>query len=340
VTAPIAHDADAAPLLSIVVPTHDTRELTLRCLAALAATRTPSCELLLVDDGSRDGTAEAVAGLHPEVRILQLTGPQGFTAAANAGMAAARGEILWLLNSDAEVEPGAPAALVAAFAAVPWMGIAGAELRTPDGAPAWSGGAAPGLAWLFVLASGVAPLLARVPGWRRVKHVGAGAGAEVDWVSGAALAIRREVWRRAGPLDARFGFYAQDVDLCLRVRDLGWQVMVARGVRVVHHEGGTIGRAASAVAGRFDPALLWTDLVRCVAKRSGSAAGGRARGALLAGATLRVVLRRLAVPLVAPERRAAWRRDTRALAGGVSALRRLDQRAALAPDPPESAASR
>lgn len=317
----------AAPLLSVIVPTHDTRELTTRCFAALAATRVPSCELLLVDDASSDGTAEAIARLHPDVRVLRLTdGPHGFTAAANAGLEAARGEILWLLNSDTEVEPGAAAALVAAFAARPWVGVAGAELLTPAGDPAWSGGRAPAPFWLLVLGSGLAALLAHLPGYRRVKHPGA-RGGEVDWVSGAALAIRRAAWRRAGPLDARFRFYAQDVDLCLRVRDLGWQVVIAPGVRVVHHEGGTIGRARGAVAGRWEPSLLWTDLVRVVAKRSGARAARRARRALVLGATLRVLLRRLATVLVAAPARDAWRADTRALARGLAALHALDQRA-------------
>jgi len=320
---------DGRPLLSVVVPTHDTRALTQRCFAALAAARIASCELVLVDDGSSDGTAEAIARAHPDVVIVRLTGPQGFTAAANAGVAATRGEIVWLLNSDTEVRADAPAALVAAFAAHPWLGVAGAELYSPDGSPAWGGGAAPGLRWLFVLGTGLAPLLSRVPGYRSVKRPGASAGVEVDWVSGAALAIRREVWRRAGPLDARFRFYCQDVDLCLRVRDLGWQVAIVPGVGVVHHEGATIGKRRGAVAGRYDPALLWTDLVRCVAKRAGASGARRARLALLCGAAPRVLLRRLLTPLVPAPRRASWQRDTRALAGGLAALHDLDQRAAL-----------
>jgi len=326
---PATSTSGGAPRLSVVVPTHDTRELTRRCFHALAAARPPSCELVLVDDGSRDGTAEAVAREHPDVRIVRLAGPSGFAAAAGAGLAVASGEILWLLNSDTEVEPDAPCALLEAFDRNPWLGVAGAELRAPGGEPQWSGGRAPGPLWLFVLATGVAPLLARLPGWRRVKHAGAPAGVEVDWVSGAALAIRRDVWRRSAPLDDAFRFYGQDVDLCLRVRDLGWQVKILPGVRVVHHEGGTVGRRADALGGRSVPALLWPDLVRVVAKRS-PARGRLARRALLAGAVPRLALRRAVGPLVPRARREAFAADTRALAAGVAALRAQSPDAARA----------
>ena len=303
------------PRLSVVVPTHDTRALTELCFRALAAAAPPSCELILVDDASSDGTAAAIARAYPGVRIVRLEGPQGFTAAANAGLAAATGEILLLLNSDTEVAPGALTTLLAAFAANPWLGVAGAELCAPDGTPRWSGGAAPGLRWLFVLGTGLAAVLGRLPGWRRVKQAGATAGVEVDWVSGAALALRREVWVRTGALDGRFRFYCQDVDLCLRARDLGWQVMIVPGARVVHHEGATIGKRGGAVAQRYHAELLWTDLVRLVAKRFGPRAARRARCALLTGATLRVLARRGVTPLLPRARRGAWRRDTRGAGG-------------------------
>lgn len=327
-------DADAQsgtrPPLSVIVPTHDTRALTERCFATLARACAREHELILVDDASSDGTADAIVSSHPRVRVVRLEGPQGFTAAANAGLAAARGEILWLLNSDTEVAPDAPDALVAAFARNPWLGVAGAALRDPDGRPQWSGGRAPSLAWQLALSSGVAPLLGRLPGYRRVKPIGAQPGAEVDWVPGAALAIRRATFERVGLLDARFRCYAQDVDLCLRARDQGWQVMIVPEAQVVHHVGATIGRGAGAVAGRWHAADLWTDLVRLAAKRGGRSAARRSRAALLAGATGRIALRRLTAPLVPADAREAWRRDDDALAAGVAALRDYDVDAELA----------
>src|SRR6185369_3384658 len=124
----------------------------------------------------------------------------GFTRAANLGLARASGEILLLLNSDTEVDASGLAALSAAFAAEPRLGAAGADLYYPDGSPQWSGGRAPTLAWLFALASGAPALFRRLPFYRRLKPPGARGGA-VEWVTGAALAVRRAAWEQAGPLD-------------------------------------------------------------------------------------------------------------------------------------------
>ena len=117
------------PRLSVVVPTHDTRELTSRCLAALAAVPEP-LEVLVVDDASSDGTAEALAVGFPQVAVLRCPTSVGFTRAANLGLARARGEIVLLLNSDTEVEPAGVGELLAAFDADPRLGAAEASSTT------------------------------------------------------------------------------------------------------------------------------------------------------------------------------------------------------------------
>src|SRR3954452_16118215 len=157
----------ASSPLSIVIPTHDTRELTLRCLDSLQASPLPGREVVLVDDASRDGTAEAVAARHPEVVVLRNEEPARFTRAANRGLARASGEVLLLLNSDTEVEPGGLARLGEASAREPELGIAGALLHYPDGSPQWSGGREPSLAWFFALTSGFPPVLGDLPPLRR-----------------------------------------------------------------------------------------------------------------------------------------------------------------------------
>ena len=162
--------------LSVVVPSRDTRDLTLACLASLAApvgAGAETIEVILVDDASGDDTAAAVAARHPEVRVLRNDTAVGFTASANRGLAAARADLLLLLNSDTEIEAGGLAALLAAFAARPGLGVAGAHLLYPDGRAQWSGGREPGLLWSFALASGLPPLLGRLPGYRRLKPLGA-----------------------------------------------------------------------------------------------------------------------------------------------------------------------
>jgi GT2 family glycosyltransferase len=307
-----------APSLSIVIPTHDTRELTLRCLDSLYAAPPPGLEVILVDDASRDGTAEAVRERHPQVTVLRHETAARFTRSANAGLAQAKGEILLLLNSDTEVAPGALERLVGVFARQPWLGIAGARLHYPGGAPQWSGGREPTLAWFFALASGVPALLARLPLYRRAKPLDAASPRIVDWVTGAAMAFRRTVWEAAGPLDEGFRFYAQDLDFCLRVRRAGWRVEVRPDFRVLHHHGATIGRDPGA-RGHQQPELLWSDLLRWARKHRGEAWGARAAAALRAGARLRLAAHRLARPFVSAARRAGWRQDDQALRAALDA---------------------
>jgi GT2 family glycosyltransferase len=288
--APSATAAGALPAtLSVVIPTHDTRELTLACLAALAAAAPPPDEVVLVDDGSSDGTADAVAASYPAVRVRRQERPRGFTAAANAGAAMAGGDLLLLLNSDTEVAVDALGALLAAFRADAGLGVAGASLVYPDGRPQWSGGRAPRPLWLLALGSGIAHRLDRWPRWRRRRPVSGHGGGEVDWVSGAALAVRRPLWSELGGFDPRFTLYAQDLDLCLRARARGWRVAVVAASRVVHHHGATVGKsggrdfleereaaageAAPATVAHHDAALLWADLVRAAAKQGGARAG-------------------------------------------------------------------
>lgn len=306
--------------LSVIIPTHNTRDLTLRCVETLEAEGT-SAEIVVVDDGSiegGDGTAEALAAAHPGVQVIRQSPAGGFTRAANLGLARARGEILLLLNSDTEVPPGAFSPLLAAFDRDPELGVAGAALHYPDGSPQWSGGRAPSLLWLFGLTSGLPRLLARLPRYRRIKPVGAAPGS-VDWVTGAALAMRRRVWEQVGPLDEGFRFYAQDLDLCLRARAAGWKVELLPDFRVMHHHGATIGRNPSSW-GKQNTELLWSDLLRWAGRSRGGSWGRKAALAMRAGAALRLLGRGLAGPFVPPLRRPDWRAESQALRRAADAL--------------------
>ncbi len=307
------------PRLSVVIPSHDTRELTLRCLESATL---PGLEILLVDDGSRDGTAEAVAARFPSVRVLRNESAVGFTRAANRGLQAAQGDVLFLLNSDTEIEPLGIDALLGRFAAEPGLGVVGAALHYPDGTPQWSGGGEPSLLWLFGLASGIPPLLARLPLYRRAKPLTPEGGPRrAGWVTGAALAIRREAWAVAGPLDERFRLYAQDLDLCLRVRQAGWEVEVLPEFRVLHHHGATIGAQASAL-GRQNLELLWTDLLRWARKHKGERWAVNAGRALRWGVLLRLAGRGLARPFLTATRREEGRAEDQVLRNAYRALSR------------------
>lgn len=306
------------PLLSIVIPTRDTRDLTLSCIQSVQALAS-GAEIILVDDGSRDGTSEIVAGRYPAVRILRHPEPSGFTASANEGLRAGQGQILLLLNSDTELLPGSAEALEAAFENHRRMGIAGARLRYPDGRAQWSGGPAPTLFWLFGLASGIPGLLGRLPVYRSLRPVRGAGGGDAEWVTGAAMAFRREVWERLAPLDEGFRFYGQDLDVCVRARHAGWRVAVVDDFRVLHHHGATIG-TRSGSAGNHHPELLWSDLVRWASKHRGRSWARRAARSLQWGGRVRLWGRALVRARIPPSARDAWRRDSLAFRRAIAAV--------------------
>lgn len=306
--------------LSIVIPTRDTGDLTLKCLRALASARKPaSHEIAVVDDGSGDGTADAVRAEFPRVRLIRHEVPAGFSAAANAGLRQASGAVRLLLNSDTEVDSHGLEALLNAFANDPRLGIAGARLRYPDGQPQWSGGPMPGLAWLFAQGGRLHLPLTRVPFYRRLKPLDATSDRIVDWVTGAALAMRRQVWDDVGPLDEAFRLYGQDLDFCVRAGGAGWLVKIVRNFSVMHHHGATI-KGLDAAAERENSALLWRDLLRWARKHGGDRFAGRARLAIAGGARLRLVARRLARPTIRGVPRREWDARTNALQAALTSL--------------------
>jgi GT2 family glycosyltransferase len=295
------------PDLSVVIPSYNTASMTARCCGAVLAAVPDgrSVEVIVADDGSTDGTAGALAQAVPEVRVVRLETNRGFAPAANAGVAAAGGRVILLLNSDALVEAGALQALLAAFDGDARLGVAGARLLNEDGSTQWSGGRTPTLAWMIGVVSGLGPLVSL---FRRSGP--AAPRRQVDWVSGAAMAFRAEVWEAAGPLDERFLFYCQDIEFCLRAKAAGWNVRILEEVRVTHGLGRTVAAEGSL---QQDPERLWPDLLTWGAAYYGRMWAAGARIVLVSVAAMRICLRVLRGP---------WRVDsaTRAMARGARRL--------------------
>ena len=307
--------------LSVIIPTHETRELTLRCLAALRLCDPQPHEVIVVDNGSTDETADSVERRYPVHTVIRLSENQGFSAAVNHGVAGASGDLLLLLNSDTEIEALALGAVYEAFARDPQLGIVGAALRNFDGTPQWSGGRKPTWLWLFAVASGIPAQLGKLRVWRRLRSPSGTGGESVDWVAGTSMVIRRPVWEEVGPLDLGYRFYCQDLDLCVSASDAGWGIAVLPDFKVRHHHGGTISGERGAVD-QLHPEFLWSDLLRFVDKCCGPEAARNAFLALRLGGRLRVLGRRLVSPIVPKDAKAQWGQMNSSY---VAALRTLDR---------------
>ncbi len=223
--------------LSICIVNWNTREDLRRCLAALpaGAPKTP-CEVFVVDNNSSDGSAEMVAADFPAVHLIRNRENTGFACANNQAIREAHGDYLLLLNPDTLVHPGALDRLVAVMEEHPEAGIGGAKLLNRDGTLQYSCRHFPTFATGFFRNSALGRLF---PGNTQVRdylmtNFDHAALTEVDWVSGAALCIRRETLEQIGVLDEIFFMYCEDVDWCYRAHQAGWKVIYIPDAVITH----------------------------------------------------------------------------------------------------------
>lgn len=229
--------AAPAPDVSVVVVSFNTRDLLRECLTTLAREAGGvTYEAIVVDNDSRDGSADMVAAEFPDAVLIRAGGNLGFAAANNRGFAVARGRYVVLLNSDAFLTPGALPLSVRKMDADPRIGIGGARLVGRDGSWQPSARMFPSLLNDFLTLSGLAARKPRSRFFGRFDRTWASAGepASVDWVPGAFSIVRREVLDRVGFFDEAFFLYYEEVDLCRRTKAAGWTVWYWPDVVVVH----------------------------------------------------------------------------------------------------------
>jgi N-acetylglucosaminyl-diphospho-decaprenol L-rhamnosyltransferase len=214
--------------LSVVIVTHDNREAVRGALPALTAQLDDGDELIVVDNDSSDGSVDAVRDVAPDAILLDAGANLGFAAGCNRGASAASGELLLFLNPDAVVGPGFREAIERPLAGgrgwAAWQGLvtaeAGTVVNTRGGVVHFTG-----IAW----AGGAGEPLDRPEGQARY-----GPSIQPGFVSGACLAISRDVFERVGGFASEFFLYHEDVDLSLRLRLAGHALGVEPAARVEH----------------------------------------------------------------------------------------------------------
>jgi len=208
--------------IDVVIVAYNRYELTASCLAHLAAQTVPH-QVILVDNGSSDGTAGRAATDWPDARVLTFAEGRGFAEACNRGAAAGSGEVVVLLNNDVDCEPGFLDRVTAPFAGAPRLGSVAALTLQPGGRRIDS---------LGLVADPTLACFPRLQG--RAVDAAASPGYVLTGPAGAAAAYRRTAWEEVGGMDERIFAYMEDFDLALRLRAAGWSTVAATDARGVH----------------------------------------------------------------------------------------------------------
>lgn len=227
--------------LSVVIVNWNTRDLLRDCLASLvAATGGLSVEVLVVDNGSSDGSAAMVRAGFPAVRVIESPRNIGFAAGNNLALREVRGRHVFLLNSDTLVQGDVLRASVDWLDAHPEAGVLGPLVLNADGSLQPSCSSFPtlkNLALQLVGITRIAPLDGyRLTGWDR------STARRVDVVSGAAMFVRRAAMEDVGLLDESFFFFGEETDWCRRFARAGWEVVFVPLASVTHFGGGSVAR--------------------------------------------------------------------------------------------------
>ena len=206
------------------------REYLLECLAAIERTHPEGVEheLLVLDNASGDGSAEAVREGHPDVRLFALERREGKADNDSRLLQEAKGRYCLLLNEDSELREGAVRALLDALERDPGAAAAGAQLLTSEGQPTACAWRLPDIPWA---------LAAAVFSHERVAVQSTGSEVrDVGWVQSSAVLVRREAAEQVGWLDGDFFVYSDETDFCRRLHDAGWRILFVPGATAVHHD--------------------------------------------------------------------------------------------------------
>lgn len=228
--------------LSIIIVNYKTQSLTLQTLESVFAARPPQnkLEVILVDNGSGDGTPEAVGRDYPAVKIIESRENLGFAGGNNLGLRRAKGRYQLLLNSDTLIGKDTLVKMIDFMDSHSRVGLATCRVELADGKidPASHRGfPTPWASLTYYL--GLERLWPKSrlfgryhQGWKDLRTVH-----EIDTPVGAFFMIRREALRQVGLLDEKFFMYGEDVDLAFRIKQAGWQISYAPITRITHLKG-------------------------------------------------------------------------------------------------------
>ena len=276
---PNIHDQPSEPDVSIVIVSWNVCDLLRGCLESLqAATQSFAVELIVVDNGSTDGTPDMLRATFGGVTLVEPGRNTGFAEGNNLGIRASQGRLVLLLNPDTLVLDDALARMAAYMDTHPHVGALGPQLLNADRTVQSSRRRFPTLWTALFESTWLQPIAPRrVLDRYYAADMPDDATAAVDWVVGAAMMVRRETLEQVGGFDEAFFMYSEEMDLQRRIRQAGWEIVYYPEAQIVHFGG----KSSDQVVARRHIDFQ-TSKVRYFRKHHGALAGFSVRVALLA----------------------------------------------------------
>ena len=237
---------ETAPLLSIIVVTWNGKKYALECIASLKSQPSLlSIEIIVVDNGSTDGTPEAIRTEFPDVTLIENRANLGFAKANNIGMASSRGKYVCLVNSDVVIPPGCLEKMVEFMGVHPEIGVLGPKMVSPDGGIGASVMRLPTVWNTLCCALGMHKVFPRsaLLGGFSMDAYSYDAVDNVEVLTGWFWMIPRKALQMVGGLDEQFFMYGEDIDWCHRFLDAGWQVVFYPDAGALHYGAASSGEA-------------------------------------------------------------------------------------------------
>jgi N-acetylglucosaminyl-diphospho-decaprenol L-rhamnosyltransferase len=277
-----------AVILSVIVVTWNGKEFVRRCLSSVRDhLKAISYEMIVIDNASSDGTPDMIRNEFPDMRLVSNVENVGFGQGNNIGMRLAGGRFFLLLNSDARLIDDTPLRLIERLHRRPDVGVIGPTLRFEDGRLQASAHRFGSLGYMLLEELGLYKILSK----GRAADILLGGywdhseEREADWLTGACMLVRREIFEETGGFDPSIFLYSEEVEWCHRIKKHGWEILFSPVGEVMH-----IGHASADLLlgadGRIDRCLIASD--RLTRKLHGPIAGALAPWIRIVGALLKL----------------------------------------------------
>lgn len=244
-------------MISVIVLSYNTRQITLKCLQSLSESKGIEFETIVIDNASTDGSAAAIAKQFPKVKLVVNKVNNGFAAGNNQGMAIARGDAILLLNSDCFVKPDT---LAVGYSQLKSFDVVGCQLLNSDGSiqPSW--GYFPTLSRIFLLMTFVDnfPLIRTSIKSIHVRDLSRyQTTQQVDWVTGAFSMLKKSVFTKVGGIDEEYFMYGEEMEWMYRITQTGFKVGYVAEAQATHLQGASTKSLARAISSEMLGYLYW-----------------------------------------------------------------------------------